>query len=69
MKNGPYILQRQIMDDRRGLWFDAERFETAERAAAALKYEQACEQLSISGAGGSGYSGRRAQTIRIVKAQ
>ena len=63
----PYILQRQLDDDRRGLWFDDKAFDTADSAYKALQYERASQQFRIDGDGGSGFTGKRIQQMRIVQ--
>ena len=66
--SGPFILQREVREGSRAFWFDSRSFDTIERARDCLRYEQASQQLAISGAGGSNWSGKRVQNMRIVKA-
>jgi len=42
--DGRFILQREIMDDSRSLWFDAETFTNSDRAQLALKFARADAQ-------------------------
>jgi len=65
--SGGFVLQRMIPDDSRGLWFDAKTFDSKDRAEQELKFQRASQQLEINAWGGSGYTGRRVQQMRIVQ--
>lgn len=63
-----YILQRSIRDEvGKQAWFDAESFDDKKRARAALKFAKADETYRVNSDGGSGYTGRRAQPIRLIE--
>jgi hypothetical protein len=61
--DGHFILQREIMDDHRGLWFDAEKFTNSKRAARALEYAQ---REAYARANEWGTPAKRVQSIRLI---
>lgn len=61
--DGHYILQREIMDDPRGLWFDAETFTNSTRAKCALDWARRDAEFA---ARQFGNSSARVQRIRML---
>lgn len=63
-----FILQRGIRSEvGKAAWFDAERFDDKERALFALKIAKADDSYYVNSDGGSGYTGRRGQPIRLIE--
>lgn len=65
--NGHYVLQREVAEDGRSFWFDAETFDNSKRAAEALKWAKWNDESRIKADGGQGYTMRRPQKMRIVQ--
>lgn len=67
--DGHYALQREVNEDGRSFWFDAETFDNSKRAADALRWAKSADEARIRADGGSGYTMRRSQKMRIVQVQ
>jgi len=63
-----FVLQRQTEGiGSKAVWLDDKTYSTKDAAIRALSYERASQQLSIAGAGGSSWSGRSVQNMRIIE--
>jgi hypothetical protein len=60
-----FVLQRRLPGSG-DHWFDAEAFDTKEKALAQLQYRRREAQAWIDGRGGSGYTGQRPQRMRVI---
>lgn len=63
--SGRFIVQRA--GDGRATWFDWKSFDTREQAVRARDFDLASQRAIIHGAGGSNWSGRRIQAVRVVE--
>lgn len=61
--DGHFILQREVIQDSRAFWFDADIFTSSERAKSAL------EMARWEARARAGEYGRRAQRIRLIKVE
>ena len=63
-----FALQRKVEDFRtRGYWFDADLFDDKEKALQTLRWARSDAQARIDADGGSGYTGRRVQKMRVIE--